>query len=82
LVVIANVDPSSLILFTMMMEAQSSFETSVLTRATRRNIREDGILQKRNVFPVGYELGFYIPEDGILHSHRHENLQSFMWISC
>jgi hypothetical protein len=22
------------------------------------------------VSPVKYELGFYIPEDGILHSHR------------
>jgi hypothetical protein len=28
--------------------------------------------------PVKYELGFYIPEDGILHSHRRENLNSFM----
>jgi hypothetical protein len=26
------------------------------------------------VSPVQYELDFYIPEDGILHSHRHENL--------
>jgi hypothetical protein len=25
---------------------------------------------------VKYELGFYIPEDGILHSHRRENLTS------
>jgi hypothetical protein len=25
-----------------------------------------------------YELGFYIPEDGILHSHRRENLKSYM----
>jgi hypothetical protein len=23
-----------------------------------------------------YELGFYIPEDGILHSHRRENFKS------
>jgi hypothetical protein len=27
--------------------------------------------------PVRYELGFYIPEDGILHSHRRESLQSY-----
>jgi hypothetical protein len=29
------------------------------------------------VSPVKYELGFYIPEDDILHSHRRENLESF-----
>jgi hypothetical protein len=28
------------------------------------------------VSPVKYELGFYIPEDTILHSHRRENLKS------
>jgi hypothetical protein len=28
------------------------------------------------VFPVKYELGFYIPEDGIDHSHCCENLKS------
>jgi hypothetical protein len=27
------------------------------------------------VFPVRYGLGFYSPEDGILHSHRRENHQ-------
>jgi hypothetical protein len=28
------------------------------------------------VTPMRYELGFYIPEDDILHSHRRENLKS------
>jgi hypothetical protein len=28
--------------------------------------------------PVKYELGFYIPEDDILHSHCRENLKSYI----
>jgi hypothetical protein len=48
----AKVVPISPIFSTLMMEALLSSETSVITRATR----------------------FHIPEDGILHSHRRENL--------
>jgi hypothetical protein len=29
------------------------------------------------MFSVKYKLGFYIPEDDILHSHRSENLRSY-----
>jgi hypothetical protein len=33
------------------------------------------------VSPVRYELGFYILEAGILHSHRRECLKSCIWLT-
>jgi hypothetical protein len=55
LLVTANVVPNSPILFTLMMEALSSSETSVLTRSTRHNIPEEAILNLLIIYVAGAE---------------------------
>jgi hypothetical protein len=123
--VTANVVPSALILFTLMMEVIRSPETSVLIRAVWRHIPEDGILlshPRENLKSCIFFIVFlynvllllvtanvpsslilfaimmeavrssetsvltratrrHIPEGGILHSHRREDLKCYLTLT-
>jgi hypothetical protein len=57
LLVTANVVPSLLILFTLMMEAVHSSKTLVLTTATWCNVPEDGILHSHRRGNLKFYLG-------------------------
>jgi hypothetical protein len=77
--------PSSAILDTLMMETLRSSKACVLTTATRSPILVTLMMEalhssKTSVLTIA--AGRNIQEVGILHSHRHENLKTYILADC
>jgi hypothetical protein len=78
LLVTVSAVPSSLILFTLLIEAILSYETSVLTRATRHHIPEDGILHRLHYSRSSVMYGPTVLSQARAHAHARTHTHTHM----